>query len=47
LRGAERRVGTLQDQLVNLTMHAEHEVRTCLQSACEGCQSRRDLEPKL
>jgi hypothetical protein len=26
LAGAERRVRTLQDQLVNLTMHAEHEV---------------------
>jgi hypothetical protein len=26
LMGAERRVRTLQDQLVNLTMHAEHEV---------------------
>jgi len=26
LSGAERRVRTLQDQLVNLTMHAEHEV---------------------
>lgn len=26
LAGAERRVRTLQDQLVNLTMHAGHEV---------------------
>jgi hypothetical protein len=27
LAGAERRVQTLQDQLVNFTMHADHEVR--------------------
>jgi hypothetical protein len=37
LTGAERRVRTLQDQLVSLTMHADHEVGHVYTRICKFC----------
>jgi predicted nucleic acid-binding Zn-ribbon protein len=47
LKGAERRVGTLQDQLVNLTMHAEHEVRYIPTVCLKTLSKPKKLKSKL